>query len=190
MHRQLDNSQETGKKFVMMNPYWIVGFIDAEGHFMVTKPKLSSGRRRVVFSISQHEKDIQIFKKLQDYFKCGYVIRNGSQRNVFEYRIASAKSIISHQELVPFLDKYQLQTRKRLEYLDFRKMAYLIKHLPKDSAAKLRRSLDQLIAGLQQHSIKNQLLNKSSGHDDAGPKQIKILRIGWPVLPTVMAGLR
>lgn len=145
--RQLDNSQETEKKVVMMNPYWIVGFIDAEGHFMVTKT--SSGRRRLVFSISQHKKDIQIFKKLQDYFKCGYVICNGSQINVFEYRIASAKSIINN--LVPFLDNSKLQTKKGLEYLDFRKIAYLIKHLPKDSAAKLRRSqeLDQLIAGLQ-----------------------------------------
>lgn len=83
--RQLDNSQETEKKVVIIfafgKPYWIVGFIDAEGHFMVTKT--SSGRRRVVFSISQHKKDIQILKKLQDYFKCGYVICNGSQRNVF-----------------------------------------------------------------------------------------------------------
>jgi len=39
-----------------------------------------------------------------------------------------------------------------LEYLEFRKIAYLIQHLPKDSDGKLRRSqeLDQLIAGLQQ----------------------------------------
>lgn len=52
---------------------------------------------------------------------------------------------------MPFLDNYKLQTKKGLEYLDFIKIAYLIKHLPKDSAAKLRRSqeLDQLIAGLQ-----------------------------------------
>jgi len=102
-----------GKKVVIMNPYWIVGFIDAECHFMGTKT--SSGRRRVVFSISQHKKDIQIFKKLQDYFKCGYFICNGSQRNVFEYRNASAKSIINH--LVPFLDKYKLQTKKGIGIL-------------------------------------------------------------------------
>ena len=49
-------------------------------------------RRRIVFSISQHETEMQILEALKSHFGCGYIICNGKNRKVYEYRIFGAKS--------------------------------------------------------------------------------------------------
>lgn len=89
-----------------LNLNWIVGFTDAEGYFLAYK---MGNRRRIVFSISQHETEMQVLQALKSHFGCGYIICNGKNRKVYEYRIFGAKSILS--KIIPLFDQFCLKTR-------------------------------------------------------------------------------
>jgi len=58
--------------FVRSNPWFITGFIDAEGSFMLIVRKAPKNRTgwlvTVIFSIAQDKKDIRILEDLQAYF--------------------------------------------------------------------------------------------------------------------------
>ena len=128
-----------------LNLNWIVGFTDAEGYFLAYK---MGNRRRIVFSISQHETEMQTLEALKSHFGCGYIICNGKNRKVYEYRIFGAKSIIS--KIIPLFDQFCLKTRKRLDYSDFRKVAFLIQARPQKNWPMSRRlarigEIDRLI---------------------------------------------
>lgn len=99
----------------------------AEGYLLAYK---MGNRRRIVFSISQHETEMQILEALKSHFGCGYIICNGKKRKVYEYRIFGAKSIIS--KIRPLFDQFCLKTRPReaRDYSDFRKIAFLIQARP------------------------------------------------------------
>jgi len=59
------------------NPHWLSGFIAAEGSFFIS---LYSNEKRkagyavsLVFSLSQHVKDIELLERLAKYLKCGRI---------------------------------------------------------------------------------------------------------------------
>jgi len=60
-----------------LNPDWLAGFITAEGSFFISL-YLSEKRKAgyavsLVFSLSQHVKDIELLKRLAKYLECGRV---------------------------------------------------------------------------------------------------------------------
>jgi LAGLIDADG endonuclease len=104
----------------LMNPYWIVGFIDGEGcfHVSVSKNKSSKLGYQVTleFSITQHIRDRELMEEFIEFFGCGYVVNDTPIK--LQYRIRNRKQL--SENLFPFIDQNSLLTVKSLDYLDFK----------------------------------------------------------------------
>ena len=109
------------------NPHWLSGFITAEGSFFISI--YANEKRRagyavsLVFSLSQHIKDIELLERLAKYLECG-VIRKAGSRETAEWVVT--KSDYIKLKLIPFLTKYTLSGVKLLDFERFKKAQFLI----------------------------------------------------------------
>lgn len=100
-----------------LNPWFITGFTDAEGSFML---KVSKNRSQLEFAIGLHITDLEILQDISKYLGVGN-LRVSSK--VCVYSVVKIDDIIN--VIIPFFDKYQLQTKKRGDYLLWKKAANL-----------------------------------------------------------------
>lgn len=121
------------------DPNWLAGFSSGDGSFIVTifKSKTTRLRESVLlnFNISQHSSDKLLIKSFVEFLGCGkvYLYPNLASFNVFSFNELYTK-------LIPFFDKYPIKGVKFKDYLDFVKVAELVK-----SKAHLKKSgLDQI----------------------------------------------
>lgn len=110
-----------------LNPDWLSGFITAEGSFFISlylNEKRKAGYAiSLVFSLSQHIKDIELLKRLAKYLECGR-ISEAKDRASVEWIITRSDDI--NLKLIPFLTKYTLSGVKQLDFDRFKKVSYLI----------------------------------------------------------------
>jgi len=111
-----------------LNPWFISGFIDAEGSFMVIVRKKPENRTGwlvvVIFSIALHKRDLRILEDIQAYFGgAGSIRKNG--KDTFKFRIESLE-LISNL-IIPHFDKYPLVTQKLGDYLLFKTVVEMMK---------------------------------------------------------------
>lgn len=110
-----------------MDPNWLVGFIEAEGCFYVSITKSKSCATgyqvRLEFILSQDSRDIDLLSFIIKTLNCGNLKKD--TRNTVTYLTISVFSDLI-DNLLPFLDKYSLQSVKRLDYADFCKVAQLM----------------------------------------------------------------
>jgi hypothetical protein len=111
------------------NPHWLSGFITAEGSFFISL--YNSDKRKagyavsLVFSLSQHIKDIELLERLAKYLKCGR-ISEASNRETAEWIISRSDDI--NLKLIPFLTNYTLSGVKLLDFERFKKASILIEN--------------------------------------------------------------
>ena len=124
-----------------LNAQWIVGFVDGEGcfHVGINKNESMSLGVQVLpeFTVVQHEVDEQVLYALKDYFGCGVVRKNHGNR--LSYRVRGQENL--QKQILPFFEKHKLKTRKRVDFLKFRKVILLIEkgeHLEADGLEKIR----------------------------------------------------
>ena len=124
-----------------LNAQWVVGFVDGEGcfHVGINKNESMSLGVQVLpeFTVVQHEVDKQVLYGLKDFFGCGVVRKNHGNR--FAYRVRGQKNL--QEQIIPFFEKHKLKTRKRVDFLKFRKVILLIQkgeHLEADGLEKIR----------------------------------------------------
>ena len=105
-----------------LNAEWITGFVDGEGCFHVgvsRHEQMSTGYQVLPeFTVVQHTRDVQVLHALKSYFGCGVVRRNHGDR--MAYRVRKREHLMRH--IVPFFMKHQLKTKKRLDFIKFRKV--------------------------------------------------------------------
>jgi len=108
------------------DPYWLTGFVDAEGCFYIKPVTIKSKivRFSLVFFISQHSKDSLLMNQILDYMKCG-LIEEPISRKETRYIIYRFSDHINN--IIPFFTKYALLSSKRLDFRDFCKVSYLLK---------------------------------------------------------------
>jgi hypothetical protein len=118
-----------------LNPWFITGFTDGEGSFMVSIRKdirqKTGWRVEALFHIGLHLKDEQLLKDIQAIFK-GIGLISIKQQTVF-FKVQSLKQILA--EIIPFFDRYPLITQKRADYLLFREIVMMMErgeHLNKE----------------------------------------------------------
>lgn len=131
-----------------LNAQWIVGFVDGEGCFHIGINQNQTMKLGVQvlpeFTVVQHEVDLQVLYALKDYFGCGVVRKNHGTR--FCYRVRGQENLL--QRIVPFFEKHQLKTRKRVDFAKFRKVVLLMEkeeHLNPDGLeqiVKLKRTMN------------------------------------------------
>src|SRR5207249_3305621 len=79
-----DNQQER------LSAEWVVGFVDGEGCFFVginRQPTMKIGWQVLPeFRVVQHEKDVAILQRLQEFFGCGQITTNHGDRKELRIR--------------------------------------------------------------------------------------------------------
>ncbi len=110
-----------------LNPYWITGFTDGEGCFSISfnrRERLRSNLEvRPSFSVSESCKRGSPFRgveHLQEFFGCGF-IRYSRKDGTYKYEVRSLSKLC--EKIIPHFDQYPLQTAKKVDYQQFRKVA-------------------------------------------------------------------
>ena len=123
-----------------LHPWFITGFVDGEGSFMIRvrrKPKYRLGFAvEAGFSITLHKKDLMILQEIQTYFGVGY-IRNDLNNKV-KFKVESVKDIVN--KVIPHFEKYPLITQKLADYILFREVVNMMinkEHLTKKGLNKI-----------------------------------------------------
>ena len=138
-----------------LEPQWVVGFVDGEGCFHVSINKhneMTAGYQVLPeFTVVQHQRDVQVLHALKAYFGCGVVRKNHGDR--MAYRVRS----IQHLDniIVPFFEKHSLKTKKRVDFLKFRRIMQMIRngdHLNQDGIEEIRSIKDQMNRGKLRYS--------------------------------------
>lgn len=124
-----------------LNAQWVVGFVDGEGcfHIGINKTQEMTLGVQVLpeFTVVQHEIDEQVLHALKNYFGCGVVRKNHGTR--LSYRVRGHENLL--HKILPFFEKHQLKTRKRVDFAKFRKVVLLMEkkeHLSLDGLEKIR----------------------------------------------------
>ncbi len=124
-----------------LNAQWIVGFVDGEGCFHIGINKNQEMKLGVQvlpeFTVVQHQADQQVLYGLKAYFGCGVVRKNHATRLC--YRVRGHENLLDR--ILPFFEKHQLKTRKRVDFAKFRKVVLLMEkgeHLHPDGLEKIR----------------------------------------------------
>lgn len=135
----------------MLNPQYVVGFVDGEGCFSVSINK--NGKRlpevRLVFEIELREDDEKILQEIRKVLGCGNIYRLEYQR--YEKWRPHVKLKVSNfqdisTKIIPFFKQYPLQAKKQYQFNTFCQVAEIIRskhHLTQEG-------LDQIIA-LRKH---------------------------------------
>jgi lysophospholipase L1-like esterase len=75
--------------------------------------------------VTQKHHSAGILYDLERYYECGNVQIDNRKENAFKFNVNKLDDIIN--KIIPHFDKYPLLTSKNLDYLDFRKVAYMMK---------------------------------------------------------------
>ncbi len=128
-----DNQQER-----LITVGWVVGFVDGEGCFsigFIQQPHrgLRKGYKVGIqvfheFSVTQSERSLHALERLRHFFGVGNIIRNRRRDNhkehLYRYVVRRRQDLL--EVIVPFFQKYPLQTAKRD---DFEKFARCLEHV-------------------------------------------------------------
>jgi hypothetical protein len=109
-----------------ITPWFITGFVDAEGCFNM---KISKDKTHYIgwsvsprFLIGLHKKDLALLKEIQTFF--GGIGKIHSSKNTAIYSVSRQKDIF--QYIVPHFDSYPLQSSKILNYSAWKKSIFII----------------------------------------------------------------
>jgi LAGLIDADG endonuclease len=111
-----DNQQETAQTRLVLDPYWVVGFVDGEGCFSVSihaHPGVRSFGWQVnpVFQVSQHRDSRHALDALVDVFGCGRVRSKGATSSVMVYAVDRRRQL--EERVIPFFERHPLVVKAR-----------------------------------------------------------------------------
>jgi hypothetical protein len=163
-----DNQQETASSSCnVLDPNWIVGFVDGEGCFSVSVHRNVMMHRHggwqlhPVFHVYQHSDHRDVLEAMVPFFGCGRVRSKGPKSSVWTYAVDSLRGLES--AIVPFFEMHPLMVKQS----DFEAFAVIVRsmrqkeHLSSDGFERLvrlaygmnangkqrSRSLEQVLAG-------------------------------------------
>lgn len=141
---------------LMLNPHYIVGFVDGEGCFSITMNKNDDRvpEVRLIFEIELREDDEPILHEIQKVLDCGNIYRLEYERYAkwrphVKLKVSNFADI--SQKIIPFFKRYPLQAKKNLQFKQFCQVAELIKrkeHLTIEGVEQIRalKHKDSLVA--------------------------------------------
>lgn len=140
-----------------LNPWFITGFTDAEGSFIISvyndaKSKLN-WRVSAYFSIHVHEKDLPLLELIQNTLGVGIVRKNNE--NTVLFRVSDIKDL---QIILNHFENYPLVSAKYSDYLLFKQCVELIQekaHLTEEGLLKIVSLKANLNKGLSKELIES-----------------------------------
>lgn len=125
-----------------LDPYWVTGFTDGEGCFMINITKCETNKIkwqiRSCFQKKLHYKDKELLMKIKSFFNQVGTIVTNYNHNFVVYKISSLNEITNI--IIPHFEKYPLLTKKQSDYLLFKKIVELMnkgEHLTLDGLIKV-----------------------------------------------------
>ena len=125
-----------------IDPNWIAGFVTGEGCFECVYRESNSYRTgfqvSLRFTITQHYRDLELINKLVNNLGCGQVYK-AQEDSVVRLTVVKFYDIID--KIIPFFDEYLILGVKSLDYVDFCRIALLIKekkHLTAEGLEQIR----------------------------------------------------
>lgn len=102
-----------------LNPWFVTGLIDAEGCFMLALAVSSAYTQgyniTLKFSMSMHEKDMDLLIKLQKFFGVGTITKHGP--TAIKYKVTSIKDMAV---IIRHCTEFPLITHKSIDFLLFK----------------------------------------------------------------------
>ena len=122
------NNLNPNTSSVIILPWFVTGFTDAEGCFTIIarkSPRSNTGWKiEANFIINLHKKDVKLLKNIKDFF--GGIGRVSKERNgCCDFTVSSLDQIIT--VILPHFDKYPLITQKLADYLLFKEVVLIMK---------------------------------------------------------------
>ena len=109
----------------IINPWFITGFVDAEGSFIIKITKSLKYREgwkiEAVFSIGLHEKDLSLLKGIQAFW--GGIGRISKHEEKVFFTVSSKEHL---SVILAHFENYPLITQKRSDYLLFKRAIEII----------------------------------------------------------------
>jgi hypothetical protein len=162
-----DDQQETTKSAIVLEPNWIVGFVDGEGCVCVSIHRSRLMERRggwqlqPTFQVYQHRKNQGVLEALRDFFGIGCIRPKGPRSSVVTYSVDGLKAL--EGTVLPFFEKFPLLVKGE----DFCLFATIVRsmlakeHLKRDGFERIvelayrmnangkqrSRSIDSVLAG-------------------------------------------
>ncbi len=126
-----DNQQETPSFCSVLDPNWIVGFVDGEGCFSVSVHRSAMMRRhggwqlQPVFHIYQHRDHRDVLEAMIPVFGCGRVRPKGPNSDVWTFAVDGLRNL--EASVLPFFELHSLVVKKR----DFESFAVIVRSMRK-----------------------------------------------------------
>nr|YP_010721260.1 LAGLIDADG homing endonuclease [Cyathus striatus]WDS46411.1 LAGLIDADG homing endonuclease [Cyathus striatus] len=118
----LVNSSE----FKTIDPYWISGFVDGDGSFSVKiYQRKTSYQVELRFRITQHIRDAHLLGVIAEYLECGKVYTRANKL-ACDLEVFNFQDVL--KKIIPFFQKYPLQTVKEKDFKDFSIVAGYMKN--------------------------------------------------------------
>ena len=127
----------------LLNPYWIAGFVQADGTFglnYIKSVRMKLGYTcQPQFRVTQHERDLVVLGRIIKTLGCGNIVKPSSGRDRYDISVASIKDIATI--IIPFFQEYSLYGAKYLDFQAFSDGIYIIekkKHLTQEGLDQLK----------------------------------------------------
>ena len=105
-----DNQQETASSCSVLDPNWIVGFVDGEGCFSVSVHRSAMMHRhggwqlQPVFHVYQHQDHRDVLERLIPVFGCGSVRPKGPNSMVWTFAVDGLRNL--EKAVLPFFEQH------------------------------------------------------------------------------------
>ena len=116
-----------GPQIPQLDPWFITGFVDAEGCFSIrvrksnSKTSLIGWHVEYVFSIHLHSRDLPLLKEIQAFF--GGIGRITEGKNSCGFFVSSIEQLTT--VIIPHFIKYPLITQKLADFLLFKRVVHM-----------------------------------------------------------------
>ena len=126
----------------LLNPYWIAGFVQADGTFGLKYVKANRKLGyscQALFRVTQHERDLIVLERIINTLGCGNVNGPYSGRDRYDISFSSIKYVSNI--IIPFFKNYPLYGAKSLDFQSFCQGVSIIEkggHLTQEGLDKLK----------------------------------------------------
>ncbi len=124
-----------------LHPWYVTGIVEGEGSFVVSfnrRQKLTVGiETRPSFSLTLHQRDLNLLKDIQKFFHCG-AIRYSKADRTYKYEVRSVADLA--KKILPHFEKYPLAGAKSQDFERFAEIVRLVHanhHLNREVLVKI-----------------------------------------------------
>ena len=142
-HVMVNTSDLDFKITSIPSPYWIVGFVAAEGSFSASPYSIKLKAYRARFFITQDKRDLPLLELITSYLGTGNLYKSGY---CFNYEVSSYKK--NYEIILPFFIKYPLPSMclKATNFLIWKQILEIMHSGLHKTSSEHRSKLDKLIS--------------------------------------------